>query len=303
MITFSRYFLFTEANLAYIESLKDALDKVLDNKRVPAGPIRNWFDTQYIKWFKSSADDDKKPIQPHTYKEGEPEWMSREGIVDFTGFNDSYVQELNHLIDYFMTLDERGMSVLFKQPYSVVMDKVAEWDKTMLAKSQKPQSASSKLVEGTDYKVLFNTKDTNGKPMTWVHLLTKDAYKCEGDSMGHCVGGYDPSNKNNTILSLWDAQKDPHVTIEIQRKDIEQIKGKGNAAPADRYVPACVTFIKNLMTKGYTVTGDGGNIGMLEYKNKFYFSDSPEWEEIYTTLIVPAQEKVFAEIKKRIRTA
>lgn len=46
----------------------------------------------------------------------------------------------------------------------------------------------------------------------------KDALKYEGDTMGHCVGGYCPdvAAGNKRIYSLRDAKNEPHVTIEVQ---------------------------------------------------------------------------------------
>lgn len=45
-----------------------------------------------------------------------------------------------------------------------------------------------------------------------------DALKYEGDTMGHCVGGYCPdvSSGETRIFSLRDAKNEPHVTIEVK---------------------------------------------------------------------------------------
>lgn len=46
----------------------------------------------------------------------------------------------------------------------------------------------------------------------------KRQLKYEGDTMGHCVGGYcdDVLNGNSRIFSLRDAKGEPHVTIEVE---------------------------------------------------------------------------------------
>jgi hypothetical protein len=120
--------------------------------------------------------------------------------------------------------------------------------------------------------------------------------------MGHCVGGYDPKTPNQDIISLWDNENRPHVTLEIKKKNIEQIKGNSNQAPAERYQEPTIAFVKNLLNKGYKVTGDGDNIGMAQYESSYYFTDSPEWQQIYTDKIVPMQQSAFEELKKRIVT-
>ena len=47
--------------------------------------------------------------------------------------------------------------------------------------------------------------------------VLKDALKYEGDTMGHCVGGYCPDvlEGRSRIYSLRDAKGEPHVTIEV----------------------------------------------------------------------------------------
>lgn len=49
----------------------------------------------------------------------------------------------------------------------------------------------------------------------------QDALKYEGDTMGHCVGGYCPDvlEGRSRIFSLRSAKGEPHVTIEVQPSD------------------------------------------------------------------------------------
>ncbi len=93
--------------------------------------------------------------------------------------------------------------------------------------------------------------------------------KQEGDSMGHCVGGYcdDVISGRSRIFSLRDAKGQPHVTIETtphtegfnnllnqdvadrinakQTAQIQQIKGKQNKPPKEEYLPFVQDFVKN----------------------------------------------------------
>jgi hypothetical protein len=118
----------------------------------------------------------------------------------------------------------------------------------------------------------------------------QDALRYEGDTMGHCVGGYcdDVMGGRSRIFSLRDAKGEPHVTIEtapswdvksfadeypgvpadeladlreewlrvneVAPDDIVQIKGKQNRAPKDDYLPFVQDFVKS---------GQWGNIGDL----------------------------------------
>lgn len=104
--------------------------------------------------------------------------------------------------------------------------------------------------------------------------------KYEGDTMGHCVGDYcsDVLEGDSRIFSLRDAKGEPHVTIEVAPPgrgpsswipegeehpvmwpDIIQIKGKGNSAPKDEYLPFVQDFVRNSPLGG--TWGDVGDIG------------------------------------------
>ena len=146
------------------------------------------------------------------------------------------------------------------------------------------------------------------------------------------MGGYDPDNENNTIISLWDKKGEPHVTIEISNynrtpgmagdadsQEIVQIKGKQNAAPAEKYKDIAAKFVRNWMEDpeynedpdepDRVVVGDGGNIGMISYDNwmggsgpgrHYFFPDSKLWERIHKKEILPAQKDRIKKNKKAI---
>ena len=113
------------------------------------------------------------------------------------------------------------------------------------------------------------------------------ALKYEGDTMGHCVGGYCPDVEagRTRIFSLRDKRGEPHVTIEVQPKGavfsdvakyigkeeaerlldegvtlsemiknipdfqypqrIQQIKGKQNMRPVEKYDPYTQDFVRS----------------------------------------------------------
>lgn len=298
MLTYTQFYL-KEANLATDEPLKLAIDKMLSDKGIDSQPIKNWFMTQFIKWYKLPDGDNEKSVKPHQYAEGEPEWMSREGIVDFTRFEDREAQKISHIMDFLDTLGPEDLTVLHKVPYNEIVRRVATWDEELRAGSA--SAASYGLKEGIDFKPVFETKNAKGRRMRWVQLLTNKSYKCEGNVMSNCIKNQ-TVKPNQVIYSLYDDGNNPHVSLEVlQKTNITQIKGKGNVAPIDKYIPPTVEFVKMLMEKGYKVTGDGGNIGMVNWEGTFYFPDSEEWNKVYNNIILPKQNRVFAEIKKRIK--
>jgi hypothetical protein len=87
----------------------------------------------------------------------------------------------------------------------------------------------------------------------------------EGDVMGHCVGSYWSRVQAGliAILSLRDRKGSPHVTIELAppggtgricsplhqgRYDVEQIQGKENSLPVERYHRYIIEALEPLLT-------------------------------------------------------
>jgi len=96
--------------------------------------------------------------------------------------------------------------------------------------------------------------------------------KYEGDTMGHCVGGYCDRvlGGEARIFSLRDAKGEPHVTIETRPGDetqsIVQIKGKQNLKPKDEYLPFVQDFVRNHPEGGkWGDIGDLNNAGLYRH--------------------------------------
>ena len=336
MISFKVYY---EANIANAEYLKQEIVNLLQqNSRTkpnlePGGAIYKWFTNNLMKFLTGPLGLSPRPLEtsliglrPHEYKEGEPEWMKKDDVMDFSDTGNW--PKMDHIIDYFNSLSDHEREKIVKKPWEQVDKEVDQWDKELAAQER---SSESRLKKGTDYEVLYKDGE-----YTWVKLSTKEAYECEGEGMGHCVGGYDPDNENNTIISLWDKKGEPHVTIEIQRygdgqgpwvsdahedtQEIVQIKGKQNAAPAEKYKDIAAKFVRNWLedpeynkdpeTPDREVTGDGDNIGMFSYHDyeggregagyPYFFPDSKLWEAIYKKDIVPRQKHLIKSIQQAI---
>ena len=342
MVSFKVYY---EANIANADHLKHEIISLLKTHSrtkpnlEPGGAIYKWFTNNLMKFFTGPPGTEAANISPasmldhlpdspeslmtfvkHEYKEGEPEWMKKRDVVDYNETGNW--PKLDHMIDYFNSLPDRDREKIVKKPYEQVAKEIVQWNKDLAA--QVEAEKKNTLKEGTDYEVLYKDGD-----YTWVKLGTKEAYKCEGEAMGHCVGGYDPDNKSNTIISLWDKKGQPHVTIEIFNdpsigrrhiQEIVQIKGKQNAAPAEKYKDIAAKFVKNwLEDPEYNedpeepdrlVRGDGDNIGMISYPDwtggsgrgtYYFFPDSKIWEAIHKKEIVPRQKHLVKSIQQAIR--
>lgn len=311
--------LLTEANLTNFTDLLTSINAALDIKEIPqfagseTNKVRDWFLKQYVSAIKNDEIDLKNTIKKHEYKDGEPEWMNKPDIMDFTGdLPEDVVDEIGHTVDYFATLEPNDLRKIYKEPYRVIKQKVQEWDRELAASatdSGKEDVEKKKLALGKDYKVV---KQVGG--MKWVKLLTPESKDVEGEFMGHCVGGAGYENKD--IYSLWDSKNRSHVTIEADdnKKTIQQIKGKQNREPNEKYITASIDFVANAMMQGYKIQGDGENVGMIKHNTDYHFDDLnvlPEkfrdkavfrqWvDKIFPTEIFPKQQKAIADIAKRI---
>ena len=126
-------------------------------------------------------------------------------------------------------------------------------------------------------------------------LALEDALKYEGDTMGHCVGGYcdDVASGKSRIYSLRNKKTgEPHTTIEVappthggmsydelrgvQGDDVDeldwtpkiiQIKGKGNKAPVEKYIPYVQDFVRSGQ---WSDVGDLGNAGLRRVDQPIY---------------------------------
>lgn len=70
-------------------------------------------------------------------------------------------------------------------------------------------------------------------------LTTATALMAEGGAMGHCVGGYwnRVESGDIRIVSLRDANGQPHVTIELKRPNEVHIEGRGNVRLMSQLYP------------------------------------------------------------------
>lgn len=310
--------LILETNLVNKNDLVDDINKVLDNKNISQfsgmdkNVIRTWFHTHYLRAILNDEIDLKTSLKKHNYSGDEPEWMKKSDLVDYTGsLPEDVVDEIGHIIDYFNTLDANDLRKINKETYQVIKNKVEEWDEQLASgmDDKKEDVEKKKLIPNKDYKEVMKIGS-----FKIVKLITPSSKTIEGDVMGHCVGGehYDKLD----IYSLWDNKNRSHVTFELndRKKTIDQIKGKQNGPPVEKYQPATIEFVAARMLNGYKVKHDGENIEMVKHGDEYYFDNLevlPEkyrtnelfriWtDKIFPTEIYPKQQKAISDILKRI---
>jgi hypothetical protein len=269
-------------------------------------------DSPESKWEYLSDDAFAKSSASEQVNQFSPDWMKK--LPGDTIFHDLYTGALSslgfgHVRDEIANTmrPDSGLPAnlqirpgkLGKMSVPDVLQRVAdinEWRSLNLAEAdkQKAFNRATHPIEELQY-------DDYG----WVELADKGltmsdlqggidplqvALEYEGDTMGHCVGGYCGKVRGGTkIYSLRDSEGGPHTTIEGHDKDgtlmITQIKGKQNNKPKPEYVEMVQDFIYNQddveFAVGYNIdAGVGDHLNadmvMLDSDSVDAFERSPE---------------------------
>lgn len=112
------------------------------------------------------------------------------------------------------------------------VDAINKWRAAMKAEADAAKANNAATVLHKEYphsETMPNPKGLAWKELTHPEAATneearqalQDALKYEGDTMGHCVGGYceDVIEGRSKIYSLRDAKGVPHVTVEVAPKE------------------------------------------------------------------------------------
>jgi hypothetical protein len=145
--------------------------------------------------------------------------------------------EVEHIIDWLVMTDKKKCRKLSFKDAKRLAD---EW-------SLQQQKIKTEKEDDSDTETLIDFKDG----FLFKKLLTKKAFKNEGSLMSHCLGGYNPDNKDVDIFSLRDKKNKPHCTIEVRKnnKEVVQIKGKGNGSIHPDYINYVLTFFEKINFK------------------------------------------------------
>jgi hypothetical protein len=139
-----------------------------------------------------------------------------------------------------------------------------------------------------------------------MQLTSEAALNREGKVMQHCVGSYARlvENEDVIIYSLRDSSNNPHVTIEVDNsRKVQQIKGKQNDAPVEKYHGAVIEFLNWLEPKDIE---ELENVRGVRYDGEIYhendlpaeYWESPVGREDFCDAVRWEDEKKVAAILK-----
>jgi len=146
-------------------------------------------------------------------------------VGDFNVYVEEYIENINDSVNYVLDwlknpLREEKVN-LSELSFDAAYKKSEEWHNSLKATGKITDESGKVIIEFDD-------------GYYWIDLQTTYS-KAEADAMGHCGN----TNDGDTLLSLRDANKSPHVTVAYDSKDgaIYQMKGRNNKKPIAKYYP------------------------------------------------------------------
>jgi ankyrin repeat protein len=249
-------------------------------------PIQKWLETRLRKYVINDFPDVK--VIDHSFTSPVrrlPDWVEQaiqngEEVVYFDA-GTREVRELkdqiSHVIDYFEymlanynEIDPRlRVRNLLDISVPDAIRKSEEWTRWMNKREfGNEEGGYEEVLRVGNYK--------------WLRLLSTAQLNYEGKEMQHCVGSYahNVSSRSCEIFSLRDSNDEPHVTIEYRPSsdEVNQIKGKQNKAPIEKYWDATIQFLQFGAKKGwFKKFKELENVGAVLHNGEVYPEDeAPE---------------------------
>jgi hypothetical protein len=117
--------------------------------------------------------------------------------------------------------------------------------------------------------------ENNPKGLRWVELGKetpdlKKQLKYEGDTMGHCVGGYCPDvlEGRSRIFSLRDAKGEPHVTVEVNPQNDLELAEQAEDMAYDRLGSHDHPDFERVQDEIFNQLLSGGDFSIAQIKGK-----------------------------------
>jgi hypothetical protein len=265
-----------ERNIYNVKDVEDWIEWILSRQHL--GPV----DMKIKKWFRSTVRNYMINEFPHTYtvidanisrEDKDKQWIvqaikSRDlyNVEVDTRYGDYLIEKLNHVIDYFSYIIEHSDEIpkslwirnLDRISVKDAIQKSEEWTKWLAERDSAGWEEGEEIVKRTSDGFVVK------------RLISVAALNREGKEMQHCVGSYADAveDEHVTIYSLRDGSNNPHVTIEVDKEDnVQQIKGKQNNAPIEKYHGAVIEFLNWLNPDGAL---ELENIDAVDYDGRFY---------------------------------
>lgn len=254
-------------NVINIEELQTHLNAYAKEKKL-SKPIVFWLQKAFIRWLINHLDEVQVVESVEHYErliQGDvPSWFVPTNAVEFIYINiknPTFTDTLNTCVEF---LSSRSQKLVHKFPRMTVehvLKKSKQEHIRMQEKRRKFIETSGEAIEHVfTFENMHVVKFIPHHPELSLEMARESAL------MQHCLGEFDNVEKGEggygsyyygliqkkaiTLYSLRDEKNMPHATISVSYKRgeawLDQIKGKQNLAPIERYVPASVAFFNHL---------------------------------------------------------
>jgi hypothetical protein len=232
------------------EKLENKIKKFFNNKYIIKQAIdlhpklAIWIINQFKDMFIKDNDDIDKNIILAYFKTGNKDNDLDANVMKY--WND-ISRRFQSIIDWSKSFDitPEERSSITKMTFDEAYEKSEEWHNSLIAGGE---------IEDESGTIVMTFPDG----FYWIDLETKYDGD-EADAMGHCGR----TNKGNTLYSLRDRNKSPHITVAIDTDDgiIYQMKGRNNKKPISKYHEYIVELLLNddLYIKGFGSEYDKNN--------------------------------------------
>jgi len=247
-------------NVVNIPQIEDYVSSLSEEPK-----IQEWCNKVLRKYLINNGE--SKPLKD--IPEDAPDWLSKavqagDEVLQVTEHTtDTFHIKIRNVLDYLEgVLESNPNKVLTNMGFDSVVKASEKWHEELARKAKAARKKQSNL-EGIT--VIQKYPD-----MFWCRLDTQEAYRLEGEQMGHCVGTYYRRHETGSldIYSLRDNKGKPHVTVcvRLNPKCISEVRGVGNSAVATKYREAVADFVFSGSFGKYKFTGDAKLRSHLLYR-------------------------------------
>lgn len=232
-------------NIANIKDLETKLNKRIIPLARENQQIENWISKNLKNWLLRESD---SVVPVRKAKSAHPKWVpdllnKNEEVLEVK-LTPELTNKIAHMLDYLHTRVDEGSNIkLMSVPDAFRLTE--QWDEQL-------KKAKIKEGEGGEVKVVRSYPGD----YHWVQLLDEEAFRFEGNSLGHCIGraGYFEEYKKGRSLffSLRGPKNKPLVTVtyNIASRVIADIKGWSNGKIKDEGAKKFIVDFVNKPVKG-----------------------------------------------------
>lgn len=212
-----------------------------------------------------------------------PDWAKEaqaKGDLMYFKSSQELDQKMEHLMHYVAVIQADAADTSNRDQQAVANREIQGFPKAenldvLIKKSDEYFKRGSKKA-GAQIEGMKEIMDT-GEGFKWFLLQSQDAYRRAGKILQNCIGSHytrtRTQNSGEEIIVLRGPSGDFHVAARIKNKEheIQEMKGKNNRPPIDKYMAPVIKFVNKMKLKlGWSAEHDFKRTGYFWIANKLY---------------------------------